>query len=355
MAFNITGYGNIDGFTNLTQLPGLPTVDGCPGNLPNNSVSVWFDGYAVFPTAGSYNMVIASDDGFRLTEGIGITRQILHVSGASVSMDVAAVPSTASNVGGNWLGQLPLIPITAPIEYVDTNGCPCAGITNNLTGKIALIDGNRCGPDGDDSDFVRYVDLVSKCQEAGAIAVIVQASPGWGTPEVMGGGGATINIPALHIFGFNGLKEWFHTNGPLTATFGADANLVLGEANYGKGANDIGFTINVPQAGVYPLHLTYEQGGGGAALVWYTVQNGNKILVNDPTTPGSVLFYRARTAAQPTISISRVGSNIRIDYVGRLLSSTNVKGPYNTVIGATSPYIVPAGSPQAQFYRTVQN
>jgi hypothetical protein len=350
MAFNITGNTTIDGFL-LTQLPGFPSVDGCAGNRPNDSLSVWFDGYAVFPHSGLYNMVIASDDGFRLSEGIGITRQMLHVAGTNVSMDIAALPSTASSVGGNWQGQIPLVPITAPIQYVDNTGCPCLGTSVNLSGKIALIDGNRCNGDGGDGN---YNNLVAMCQAQGAIACIVQASPGWGTPERMGGGGQNITIPALHIFGFNGLKDWFHTNGPLTATIGADANLVLGEANYGKGPNDIGFSINVPQAGVYPLHLTYEQGGGGAALVWYTSQNGTNVLVNDTTNPNSVLVYRARTAALPTITISHVGGNIRIDYVGRLLSSTDVRGPYSPVLGATTPYIVPAGSPMAQFYRSAQ-
>ncbi len=220
-----------------------------------------------------------------------------------------------------------------------------------MTGKIALIDGNRCNSDGGDGN---YNNLVAFCQVHGAIACIVQASPGWGTPERMGGGAQNITIPALHILGFNGLKDWFHTNGPLTATIGADANLKLFEANYGKGPNDINFTINVPQPGVYPLHLTYQQGGGGAALVWYTVQNNNKILVNDPSTAGSVLIYRARTAAQPSITISRVGNNTRIDYVGRLLSSSTVTGPYSPVAGAATPYIVPSGSPQAQFYRAQQ-
>jgi PA domain len=351
--FNITGYTSIDGFSNLPPLNGIPTIDGV-ASRPNDSLSASFDGYAVFPSAGNYKMVVASDDGFRLTESIGLPTPVLHVEGASVSMDIAVVPSTRETVGGNWLGELPTVPLTAPIVYVDTNGCPCLGTAQDLSGKIALIDGNRCAGDAQDGN---YNNLVAMCQKQGALACIVQASPGWGTPERMTGGGQTINIPALHIMGFNGLKDWFHTNGPLTATIASDTTPRLGEADYGKGTSDINFTVNVPQAGVYPLHLTYEQGGGGAAMVWYTIQpNGTKVLVNDASTPGSVMVYRARsTAARPSITIARQGPNIVITYTGILRSAAVVTGPYAAVPGASSPYTVPISSAQAQFYRASQN
>jgi hypothetical protein len=55
----------------------------------------------------------------------------------------------------------------------------------------------------------------------------------------------------------------------------------------------------------------------------------------------------------PTISVTGSGNNVTIIYVGTLLSSANVTGPYttNSVGGAISPYKTPATNAQ-QFYRS---
>jgi hypothetical protein len=50
------------------------------------------------------------------------------------------------------------------------------------------------------------------------------------------------------------------------------------------------------------------------------------------------------------IGATRSGNNMIITYVGTLLSSPGVAGPYAPVVGATSPYTVPITSTQ-QFYR----
>jgi len=173
------------------------------GQQPNNSFAASFDSYVAFTNAGFYVLGVDSDDAFRVSQGWGVSREILHVKGASVERDVATVPSTPTSANAAfWKGTLPTVPITAPIAYVDTSECP-APTTMNLAGKIALIDGNRCGGGVTDGG---YNALVAMCQARGAVAVIVQASPGWGLPEVMGGGTNVITIPALHISGFNGKR-----------------------------------------------------------------------------------------------------------------------------------------------------
>lgn len=334
-------------FTFDALMPGIPTSDGV-ASRPKDSFSAAFDSYVVFPNAGYFVMGVNSDDNFRLSEGWGVSRQILHVTGATVSRDVLAVPSTPINAGGVWKAAMPTAPLTAPIMYVDGSSCP-GPITNDLTGKIALIDANRCGADGSDGN---YNTLVAMCQAHGALAVIVQASPGWGTPEVMNGGLTPITIPAIHINGYNGDKEWFHTNGQLTATIGADTHLKMGEVNGsgGKGMSHVDFGFIVPQAGVYPMHLIYEQGGGGSGLEWTSVAaDGTRTLVNDASTPGSFLAYRAINV--PTITIAKVANTYKITYTGVLRSSTSVNGPYNIVTGATSPYTIPASVGAVQFYR----
>jgi hypothetical protein len=337
-------------------LPGIPSLDGV-ATRPFDSFSASFDSYVAFPAAGFYVLGVSSDDAFRLSHGWGVSREILHVKGASVERDVAAVPSTPITAGGVWHGTLPTVPITAPIAYVDTSECP-GSTTMNLAGKIALIDANRCGADGADGG---YNNLVAMCQARGAIAVIVQASPGWGTPEVMGGGTTPITIPALHINGFNGEKDWFHTNGPLVATIGGDTHLKLGEADFGKGMDHRDFGVSVPAAGLYPLHLIYEQGGGGAGLEWTLVgpdipfDSANRILMNDNTTPGSLLSYRAITTPPKFTSvIAANGSLTLVWFGGGVLQESSTIAPTTwTDVNPQPPgdtYLVSTAGP-AKFYR----
>jgi hypothetical protein len=314
--FAIVGSGG--DFGQNSFMPGIPTLDGV-ATRPYDSFSVSFDSYVAFPTAGFYVLGVSSDDAFRVSHGWGISRQILHVKGASVERDVAAVPSTPTSANGAiWQANMPTVPITAPIAYVDTSECP-GPTTMNLAGKIALIDANRCGADGADGG---YNGLVAMCQARGALAVIVQASPGWGTPEVMNGGSTPITIPALHINGFNGEKDWFHTNGPLVATIGGDTHMKLGEADFGKGMDHRDFGMMVPAAGLYPLHLIFEQGGGGAGLEWTLVgpdipfDSGNRMLMNDNATVGSLLSYRAITTAPKFTSVTSANGTLTMTWFG---------------------------------------
>jgi hypothetical protein len=73
----------------------------------------------------------------------------------------------------------------------------------------------------------------------------------------------------------------------------------------GRGAADTTFTLLVPQAGVYPFRLIYENGGGGANCEWFTETNGVFQLINDTTN--SVKAYQAVTAsAGMPVSVSGV-------------------------------------------------
>jgi hypothetical protein len=343
-------------FTFDYKMPGIPTVDNV-ASRPNDSFSASFDSYVAFPTPGYYVLGVSSDDGFRLSQGWGVSREILHVKGASVERDVAAVPSTPITAGGAiWQAALPTVPITAPITYVDNSQCP-GPTTMDLTGQIALIDANRCGADGADGG---YNNLVAMCQARGAIAVIVQASPGWGTPEVMGGGTTPITIPALHINGYNGEKEWFHTNGPLVATIGGDTHLKLGEADFGKGMDHRDFGFVVPAAGLYPLHLIYEQGGGGAGLEWSIVapdiafDSANRVLVNDNTSSGTLLAYRAITTPPKFTSLTTLNGTLTMTWFGGgVLQQTSSLNPSSwTDVDPQPPgdsYVV--STTGAKFYR----
>jgi len=304
----------------------------------------------VFPQAGFYNMDVNSDDGFRLWEGWGPTRQVLHVTGSGIDTDVGAVVADTLYGNTSFGAPPPQIPITAPVVLVNSNNYnPSTGI--NLTGKIAVVDENFYGL-GNDA-LLCYI-----AQTNGASAVITINPPGNGFPYVMGGTPpAPVTIPCLNVNGFGGQRDFWVTNQNLTASIGASQGIILGSADFGKGRSEIVFGFNVPSAGVYPLTLIYYQGGGGAGVEWTSITpDGNRHLVNDTTDSSSLLAFRAVTGGgiTPTIHISQQGGNWVITYSGTLYSASTVSGSYAPVSGASSPYTVPTGSAAMQFYRAHQ-
>ena len=356
MDFNITG--SPGDFGTDRALPGIPSADGV-ANRPYDSFSASFDSYIVIPAPGFYVMGVNSDDGFRLSEGIGVSRQVLHVSSGTVDRDVAAVVTSTNNTGNPWNNGLPATPITAPVVYVGSAGCPNP-TTVNLAGKIALIDQDRCTPGSTAAGG--YNTLVYMCQTNGAVACIVVAYPGWGTPERMAGGAFPITIPALHVNGYNGERDWWLTNGPLTATIGADTHLKLGEADAGKGMSHVDFGVAVPQAGAYPMHLIYEQGGGGAGMEWTLVQpdiaydSANRSLINELGNPNSLMAFRDVHRLQfLTETVSGGNLTITWDLSGILQSAPGVNGPWTDVSPQPTgnSYTTPATGP-AKFFRLRQ-
>lgn len=72
------------------------------------------------------------------------------------------------------------------------------------------------------------------------------------------------------------------------------------------------------------------------------------VFTNALSAPQIQQLYQ--TATLPSLSLSTQGNQLVITYTGTLLSSTNVAGPYETVAGATSPYIVTPTGDQ-KFFR----
>ena len=332
--------GNFGGDLPLPGIPGTTAI--------TDMVAAEFKGYADL-APGFYVMGVNSDDDFRVTEATGVSRQVLHISGAGINQDIHVVNTTTNN--SSYGGSLPTTPITAPLVYLTTNNCDIP----DLTGKIAVVDLNRCAGDSD-------VVLASKMQSNGAVAVVIINVPGNGLAYVGSGTPATpVTIPVLMTSGYAGGADVLKTNANLTASIGADASLKLGEFNgNGRGTADTLFGFVVPAAGVYPLRMVYENGGGGAAVEWFSVTSdgltadgGGKILVNDSATTGSVLLYRGVVGVStPTVSIANGGTEVVITYTGTLEASDSVDGTYTPVAGATSPLHVPVAAAAAKFYRT---
>ena len=342
--FNDTGSGGDFPFDFMG--PGIPGLTGSTANFARG-----FDCWLVFPTAGFYIMGVNSDDGFRLSETPGLLRQVLHVTGTGISSDVAAVVSHTQYGNGGFGTFPPLTPISGQVMYVNSNNYTGGPI--NLAGKVALVDEGFFGvPDS----LLCYV-----AQTNGAIAFIKIRTPTNGTPDHMTGGApGPITIPAMSVIGFGGARDWWLTNGTLTASIGASDHLIINADEVGKGMSHVDAPLFVPTAGAYPIHLTYYQGGGGAGLEWSIVNagitaDGNRSLINDSSDAASLLAYQPTAAATPnlpTVGVSHQGGVVTITFSGKLQSSATVNGTYTDVPGAASPYTVPTGSAPAQFYRS---
>ncbi|MCZ7635115.1 MAG: LamG domain-containing protein [Verrucomicrobia bacterium] len=71
-------------------------------------------------------------------------------------------------------------------------------------------------------------------------------------------------------------------------------SVVVGEYDGDRLAADSILRIYVPQAGIYPFRLIWENGTGPASLEWFSVlEDGTRALINDPAVPGAILAYRA--------------------------------------------------------------
>ena len=77
---------------------------------------------------------------------------------------------------------------------------------------------------------------------------------------------------------------------------------VAGQFSGGRGASDTTFTVAAPTAGLYPVRLLWWEGGGGANLEFFSLDEaGNRVLVNDAGNPASLKAYYAGLPAKPSI------------------------------------------------------
>jgi hypothetical protein len=141
-----------------------------------------------------------------------------------------------------------------------------------------------------------------------------------------------------------------------TAGFLNDAPLVLGQADGPhEPASDTVFQFVVLEAGVYAFRTIYYDGEREAHLEWYTVNaNGLSLLVNDTANGGVAAFQEGTipSAPQPTLTIQSIGGGqvtITWGVDGTLQVADVVTGPYQDVVGATSPYTAAASG--TKFYR----
>jgi hypothetical protein len=206
-----------------------------------------------------------------------------------------------------------------------------------------------------------FVQQVQNAAAAGAIAVVFiqnrPASEGW-FPTEAAVGPPMQPIPAVMIKRDDGnaLVASMATNTPTITINPLDYTInpppalsPLGQADVGKGASDILFPVVVPTNGIYPLRLTYFQGGGGANCEFFSLVGTNRVLINDRTStngPALRAFFNVGL-----LSIKNDGVNITITYFGTLQSTPNLNPPVTwTDVPGSSPLVIPVGSSAAQQY-----
>ncbi len=374
---DISETGTEIGFFQSPEHPDAP-IPGMPG-MTSEGVSTYENfaaevlTYVEFPSAGVYTMGVNSDDGFRVTAaadanpGAGAVRVTEPAGKAGNYCGLATYAANGGAFGGPWPHSpalvRKLVRATDGTTENDSDGVTVGDSYMFLVGPVvngAELSGNiavtRRGGGITFAQKARY------CQDAGALAVIVvnRADQAGQKPWGMGGSDPGVTIPCIMIdwSDWVALKDVTTTNTAttqVTLSLTDDDRPMLGQYDGGRGqGTPTLFSFYVPQAGVYPLRLMWEQGQGGANCEWFSVDAlGNYVLLNDPNNTAALKAYQERTApVTPTISISLTGGSPVLTYTGTLQAASVVTGTYTNVTGAVSPYAVPTGTAGQSFYRT---
>ena len=352
-------------------IPGIPGSTGGYEDLAVEALT-----YIEFPTSGVYTMGVNSDDGFRVTvaESASPGAGAVHVTApASKAGNYCGLATYAAN-GGAFGGPWPRTPaLVRPAVRADdgstTSDADGVNVGDSymflinrptnvteLAGNIAIV--RRGGG-------IAFAQKVRYCQDAGALAVIVvnRADQAGQKPWGMGGSDPGVTIPCIMIdwSDWAKLKDAATTSAANTITVSLtdDDSPMLGQFDGGRGSGTPSlFSFYVPQAGLYPFRLMWEQGQGGADCEWFSLDNqGNSVLLNDANNSKALKAYRARTApVTPVItSITLNGANVTVAYTGVLQQATAVTGPWSDVNGASSPsYTTSVADSARKFYRARQ-
>lgn len=177
----------------------------------------------------------------------------------------AAGPGTKLGTADNALIEF-VIPEVINFSQAEGEG------NGNFTPDLQMpgVPGTEGGADGIAAEIITYLDL-----PAGVITMGVNSDDGFRTQA-----------------------------GTLGDAFRA---VNLGEFSGGRGASDTTFTFAVTEAGVYPFRTTWEEGGGGANVEWFTVKaDGTKVLVNDAANGGVKAYRAANVGPKPPTVVSVV-------------------------------------------------
>ncbi|HIG30235.1 MAG TPA: LamG domain-containing protein [Verrucomicrobiales bacterium] len=122
----------------------------------------------------------------------------------------------------------------------------------------------------------------------------------------------------------------------------------LAEFDGGRAEADTIFNIAVDQAGIYPTRLLWWAADDGASIEFFSVQDGEKILVNDSTNPNAIKAFRSGPSLPSVTGLTfphkKIGSVIELEITDGAIGV--VEGSISmTVDGeSVSPEIVKQGA-----------
>jgi len=84
----------------------------------------------------------------------------------------------------------------------------------------------------------------------------------------------------------------------------------VGSFNGGRGASDSLFDIYVEESGFYPTRLLWFEGTGGANVEFFSVVDGEKILINDRDNPNAIKAYKTAQSRPYVSGLSPVSGTL---------------------------------------------
>jgi len=334
----------------------------CNGGFANATAPVtlnagqryYFEGLYKEGGGGDYLRVGAAPTGSSPTDVIGPEYIGTYV-------DPAVLPAIAPTlpIGGKMaLGSLSKRGFDVHTVQVGTN------IDNLLSIAELLLAGNG-GPNLSTLPFSYEPNSINYSVEVSSYGTLPNDRP---FPGIPGSTASTDNI-AMEATAYVELQAGFHCmivnsdDGfkvtPALCAADPDNAIVLGQFDGGRGASDTPFVFYVPEAGLYPMRLVWEQGGGGGNVEWVDIRPGGvptRFAVNGDNN------IKAFSASQ--FNAVRNGNNLDITWNAtascpfRLQMTDELKNPSSATIwtdvagaGSASVPIAPTGN---AFFRLIR-
>ena len=238
---------------------------------------------------------------------------------ASLGFTVADIYAKVSPSSANATVDTSSSGFVANVSQISSNvhGNDIDNANRQLAGAYSDADGvpylNEAGPINATSWEFSPVDIaVVNLEQDGAAAGNFNENTGFADdfiPNIPGINESTDGI-AAEFLTYLELSEGFHTLGVnsddgFDVTIGPDSRDLLassvGSFNGGRGSSDSLFEVYVEEGGFYPTRLLWFEGTGGANVEFFSVVDGQKILINDRDNPNAIKAYKS-AKTRPFIS-----------------------------------------------------
>jgi hypothetical protein len=253
-----------------------------PGFFANNSVDTNSNGFTA-----NVSQISEAQSGATNLHGNNIDNANRQLQGGYSDADGNQY---INEVGPDSANSWQLNPVDVSIVNFEQDG-GSAGNFNDASGftdaPIPGIPGFNDSTDGIAAEFLTYLEL----------------DQGW------------------HSFGVNSDDGFQVTMGPATQDLLAAS---VGEFNGGRGSADSIFEFYVEESGFYPTRLLWFEGTGGANVEFFSVVDGEKILINDRDNPNATKAYSV-AQTRPYVSHFEPVSGTLADEVAFTITNGNIK------------------------------